>query len=104
MLELDIVQALQANHPVVFGTGVDKAFEDYSGEDIVISSPTNILGYHALCIEGYRRNPKVEFLITNSWGPGWGKKGSAWLTSNYVTDALISSDFWVPTLMPDLLT
>lgn len=57
-------------------------------EMYVIARPpgARILGGHAYCLAGYN---EVGFLVQNSWGPGWGKRGFAtlpyedWLDSAY---------------------
>jgi hypothetical protein len=36
---------------------------------------------HAVTLEGYRWTPNGrEFLFHNSWGPGWGRNGYAWMS------------------------
>lgn len=50
-------------------------FLNVSGEQV---------GGHAYCISGYRPAPDrgpdaVDYWIDNSWGPGWGLDGGAWI-------------------------
>jgi C1A family cysteine protease len=37
---------------------------------------------------------RQRFLIRNSWGPNWGKKGYFTLPYPYMLQATLSSDFW----------
>lgn len=101
----DIATAIKANHPVSFGTVISKEFEHYNGDiNTVFTTPTSIAGSHAMLICGVRNNNK-EFLIKNSWGPGWGlsnNPGKAWFTADYLM-SLNSADFFVPTLIPNLI-
>lgn len=96
----DIVTAIDNNHPVVFGAPVGRDFQEDSKP--LYDFPAHSIGNHAMIIVGYRYNPKLELLIRNSWGEGWGDKGHAWMTSNYIGSPLCN-DFWVPTLVPSLL-
>ena len=77
----DRVRALQAaiaaGYPVVFGTDVDQAFEDYSGKGLVAPSRRS-LGGHMLCGGlAYETLPSGEVVFTgaNSWGTSWGDAG-----------------------------
>jgi C1A family cysteine protease len=99
-----IVAALLADHPVVFGTEVGNNLEQYDGSDIVLTIPTENLGGHAQVVVGYRTNSsgKREFLIMNSWGKSWGQSGKYWMSEDYMGWAG-TSDIFVASLVPDLL-
>jgi len=99
----DIQKAVCADHPVVFGTGVGTDFLHYDGQG-VLEIPTDIRGRHAIICTGVRMglNGKREFLIRNSWGPGWGYQGHAWLSEEFMMWGE-TQDLWVPTLMPRLV-
>lgn len=47
--------------------------------------PASVLGGHAVCVVGYRRDG--SFIIRNSWGPGWGDHGFAYASADYVLAA-----------------
>lgn len=98
----DIETAVRANHPVVFGTGVDAAFEAYNGGSKAIDPPSSFLGGHAMVIVGVRYNPNVEFLVRNSWSSSWGNGGHAWLSGSYMTWDQ-TDDLYVGTNMSNLL-
>lgn len=98
----DVETAIRANHPVIFGTAVDKKFLSYSGGDIAIDEPSTYVGNHAMIIVGVRtNNGNKEFYVRNSWG-NWNSNGHAWFTAKYITSQY-TNDLYVPTIMPDLL-
>lgn len=93
----DIITAINANHPVIFGTSVAQSFINYNGySDNAFDIPAEpIVGGHAITITGYRTNQytgKKEFLIKNSWGLYYGtinptnnRRGYVWVSSDYIT-------------------
>ncbi len=74
---IDISLALDAGHPVVFGTFVDSAFEAYSGGvfgEAKLSDPDG--GGHALVCLGYHGlGANFVGIGRNSWGKDWGSSG-----------------------------
>jgi hypothetical protein len=92
----DIISALQASHPVVFGTDVTPAFEALH-DDTPIGQPgpnDQILGGHCMVIVGYING---NFKIKNSWGKGWAAGGFCFMRPDYLMWSY-TSDLWVPTL------
>lgn len=89
-----IKSALQAKHPVVFGTLVDHPFLQRPGPSIVDPPKGATAGGHAMMIVGYVDG---NFLVKNSWGKHWRDGGFALLTPDYITWEN-TSDLWVPTL------
>lgn len=89
-----IVSALRARHPVVFGTGISKDFMRLKG-DAVQEIPSNPAGNHAMIIVGYFQG--IGFLVKNSWGRRWGANGLCLMSPEYISWEG-SFDFWVPTL------
>lgn len=50
-------------------------------------------GGHAVMAVGYNDLSKT-FLIRNSWGERWGKKGYFWMPYSYITNPNLADDFW----------
>jgi len=97
----DIVAALHAKHPVVFGTMITSAFQRI-GDRTPIDRPgpnDTLIGGHAMVIVGYIGG---SFLIKNSWGTGWGSHGFCLMTPEYITWNS-TWDLWVPTLGIDFV-
>ena len=98
----EIELAIRANHPVVFGTQVDKNFAANILAPVTNKPTSNIAGGHAMIITGVRRSPNLQFYIRNSWGPTWGNNGHAWLSDEYIAwDE--TQDIFVGTIGVDLL-
>lgn len=98
----EIEAAVRADHPVVFGTDVSKAFTEYGsdGPELVWSTPSRPIGGHAMVIVGVRFVPAGRcFVLRNSWGRDWGRGGYALASEAWLSDPC-SSDFWVPTYLP----
>lgn len=94
----DIVNALHAKHPVVFGTTVTDSFQKCRNRTpLARPSGETSLGGHAMIIVGYLNSC---FLVKNSWGTGWGSHGFCLMTPDYITWSE-TSDLWVPTLGTD---
>jgi len=90
-----ILDALRAQHPVVFGTKVTRAFTQYrGGEPIAPPIGQATSGGHAMMLCGYDR--AKGFLMHNSWGKGWGDGGFAYLREEYLAWEG-TWDIWVPT-------
>ena len=95
----DIVAALQAKHPVVFGTNVTPAFEALKDGTPIGQPGSNdqILGGHCMVIVGYLNG---NFLIKNSWGTEWAMNGLCFMRPDYITWDQ-TTDLWVPTIGTD---
>lgn len=90
----DIVAALRAMKPVVFGTLIDHPFMEFSGPWTVDTPKGATAGGHAMIVVGYIDG---KFLVKNSWGSGWRQGGYAFFTPEYMAwDE--TWDLWVPTL------
>ena len=88
------IQALRANHPVVFGTQVSSSYQALSDNTIQYPPTNNIVGGHAQVIVGWIQG---YFLVKNSWGTGWGMRGFSYFSPSYITWHQ-TSDLWVPTI------
>jgi Papain family cysteine protease len=120
----DIIRAINANHPVVFGTALGSDFMGYFNQPArpqgivdgligsegvrVFDPPTfeDIQGYHAMIVVGYDvtdpANPK--FRLRNSWGENFGNTddpGHVWVSASYMTSDRTTALF-VPTLIPTI--
>jgi C1A family cysteine protease len=96
-----VVSAIQADHPVVFGTAIGQELLSFAGTDTVYA-PKKSIGNHAMMIVGWRSSPTLSFYVRNSWGQAWGDgTGHFWIDADYIASSL-SDDFWVPTLMSSI--
>jgi len=70
----DVILALAAGNPVVYGTKVDGQWQTYDGSTPLGTMTGKALGGHATVLEGW--DPaKQLFLGENSWGEEWGVPG-----------------------------
>ncbi len=83
--------------PFVFGFTVYESFESQevakSGVVDLPAAEEKVVGGHAVMAVGYNDSQK-RFLIRNSWGTDWGKKGYFTMPYNYLGDRNLSDDFW----------
>jgi len=91
----EIIKALRAKHPVVFGTIISKDFNKLRTEGPVERPTKNLSGGHAMLCVGYLRGK--GFIIKNSWGPRWGDGGFCIFKPEYMSWSR-TRDIWVPTL------
>jgi len=99
----DIDLAINANHPVAFGTTVGSNFRNPSPDD-VIDTPSDSIGGHAMSIVGRRRraNGKREYLWLNHWSSEWALNGTVWVTEEYVMSSK-TNDLWMGTRAKELV-
>ena len=88
----EIVSALRAMKPVVFGTLVDHAYMASNGPGIVDAPKGATAGGHAQIVVGYIGG---KFLVKNSWGKGWRDGGYVLFTPEYMAWPE-TWDLWVP--------
>jgi C1A family cysteine protease len=83
--------------PFVFGFTVYESFESAavarSGVLNLPAAKENVVGGHAVMGVGYNDADK-RFLIRNSWGADWGKKGYFTMPYAYLSDRNLSDDLW----------
>jgi C1A family cysteine protease len=88
---------LAAGYPFVLGFSVYESFESEevakSGDAPMPGSDEQLLGGHAVLAVGYDDKAQ-RFILRNSWGPHWGKKGYFTLPYAYLLDGNLSDDFW----------
>jgi C1A family cysteine protease len=99
-VERDVAQmrgCVAAGYPFVFGFTVYESFEsDAVARTGTIPMPEGderTIGGHAMAVVGYD-HPKRRFIVRNSWGPEWGKRGYGTMPYAYFTSANLSDDFW----------
>lgn len=83
----DIVDALNADSPVVSGMNVYNSFYELdNGRTTILPMPRgdeHLIGGHAVTLVGYDL-PKQLFLARNSFGVDWGDNGYFWVPFDYV--------------------
>lgn len=70
----DVILALAAGNPVVYGTTVGHDWPSYDGSKPIGLLNGTVLGGHATVLEGWDPARQL-FLGENSWGEDWGVKG-----------------------------
>ncbi len=88
---------LADGYPFVFGFTVYESFESATvartGRANLPKPGEKVLGGHAVMAVGYNDKQK-RFIVRNSWGTGWGKKGYFTMPYAYLDDRDLSDDFW----------
>lgn len=94
---------LAEGYPFVFGVAVYNSFvtqQAYQTGDFPLPAPGEAgpgpggrPEGHAMLAVGYD-DPSRRFLIRNSWGTGFGKKGYGTIPYDYLADPNLADDFW----------
>jgi C1A family cysteine protease len=88
---------LAEGYPFVFGFSVYDAFESPKvAETGVLNMPKpgeRMLGGHAVLAVGYD-DKSSRFIVRNSWGVEWGKKGYFTMPYDYAANTNLADDFW----------
>jgi C1A family cysteine protease len=91
----EMLTCLADGFPFVFGFTVYESFETQTvARTGVVNLPKkgeSVLGGHAVMAVGYNIGKK-RFLVRNSWGEKWGKKGYFTMPFEYVET--LAADFW----------
>ncbi|OPZ34511.1 MAG: hypothetical protein BWY99_02506 [Synergistetes bacterium ADurb.BinA166] len=88
----DVILALSAGHPVVYGAKADSQWMSYDGSEPIGLVQGDVIGGHATVLEGWDPSRQV-FLGENSWGDRWGVRGPDGTGGFYeVTAEKIASD------------
>jgi C1A family cysteine protease len=88
---------LASGYPFVFGFTV---YESFESEEVAktgvlpMPAPTeHTVGGHAVLAVGYDDSTQ-QFIVRNSWGPGWGLAGYFLMPYAYPTNTNLADDFW----------
>jgi C1A family cysteine protease len=90
----DILDALNADQPVVAGLVVYEGFDRITPSNPVLEMPADTdreLGAHAVLFVGYDLLKKC-ILVRNSFGPRWGENGYFWIPFDYIEQDM--TDAW----------
>jgi C1A family cysteine protease len=83
--------------PFVFGFTVYESFESETvARSGVLNLPAKrerVVGGHAVMAAGYHEASR-RFVVRNSWGADWGKKGYFTMPYDYLSNRDLSDDFW----------
>jgi hypothetical protein len=79
---LDALKSALQSGPVMIGTmWLESMFDvDASSGYVVVDRKTAVAGGHEYVISAYDASTRA-FRLDNSWGEGWGIRGSAWLAT-----------------------
>ena len=92
----DILDALNADHPIVTSIEVYTNFEKLeSTSDYVLKLPEStdtLLGAHAITLVGYDQTKRL-ILARNSFGDNWCMQGYFWISFDYVEKHVMDS--WI---------
>ena len=78
-----IKTALKEKKAVWLGVPVRRNIYDYKTGNLTYNKNFNALGGHAMLVCGYN-DEKKALRLANSWGTGWGEKGYAWMSYDYL--------------------
>jgi C1A family cysteine protease len=86
---------LAEGFPFVFGISVYANFpiRTRTGDIPMPGDADNTNQGHAMLIVGYE-DAKRRFLVRNSWGTGWGRRGYGTIPYEYLLNPDLSADFW----------
>jgi C1A family cysteine protease len=88
---------LAAGYPFVFGFTVYESFEGSAvaktGTVPMPGPGEKVLGGHAVLAVGYSDRTE-RFIVRNSWGPDWGRKGYFTIPYAYLAESNLAADFW----------
>lgn len=94
---LELKACLAEGFPFVFGVTLFEAFDSAqvakTGTLPMPKRGEKSIGGHAVLVVGYDDRSQ-RFIVMNSWGPDWGKKGYFTIPYEYVCSQRLASDFW----------
>jgi C1A family cysteine protease len=88
---------LAEGYPFIFGFAVYEGFESRevaeTGEAELPRANEGYMGGHAVLAVGYDERTQ-RFIVRNSWGTSWGKRGYFTMPYPYLLQSSLSRDFW----------
>lgn len=88
---------LAAGYPFVFGFSVYESFESAAvartGKVPMPRACESLVGGHAVMAVGYN-DADQRFIVRNSWGSKWGRKGYCFMPYEYLSDSALAADLW----------
>ena len=99
-----IEAAIRSNHPVIFGTPVDQAIQNYQpGQILSTPNASALIGGHEMVVTGvhYVDGQRV-WIWRNSWGTSYGNNGYLMVDDNWMNWSQLQ-DIWLMTRMSPLL-
>lgn len=101
--EFNVKQSIAKGFPFALGFSVFESFDtkevEQSGIMPVPKAGETLLGGHAVACVGYDDAAKM-YIIRNSWGESWGKKGYFFMPYEVMHNADMVADCWNITLVP----
>lgn len=91
---------LSEGFPFAMGMNVFKGFTRLgkSGKVLMPASDARVIGGHAVLVVGYD-DKRQHFIVRNSFGAKWGKKGHCFLPYAFLLHKGLSWDFWMVRLV-----
>ena len=78
---LDALKSALQSGPVMVGTvWLNSMFEPMGAGNVLVDRASDVAGGHEYVLSAYDATAD-QFRIDNSWGEGWGIRGSAWITA-----------------------
>ena len=86
---------LASHGPVMAGLNVDATWDHATQThgNLDTFQPNTVRGGHAICVVGY--TAQGRFIIRNSWGTGWGDKGFAYASEDYIQHAFFGESYGI---------
>lgn len=85
-----IISHLKSGKAVLIATEITEQFYAPPANNVVVAkNPDRHVGTHALVAVGCgQAEGENLILVRNSWGDGWGERGCAWLSQEYLATRL----------------
>ena len=84
-VHLDALKSALQSGPVMVGTvWLESMFETDPDGFVIVDRSSPVVGGHEYVISAYDAG-RLAFRLDNSWGEGWGVRGSAWLSQTNLT-------------------